>query len=88
MSALLDVIYLNRLVAIRRHAKLAVVVVVDRLHVGCRSAFLNVLAFEELCFRQHRHVSFHRIPNAHTFVGRYDEMTSLRADVGGPVKVR
>lgn len=48
MSTFLDVVYLNRLVAIRGHAEFAVVVVVDRLHIGRRSTFLDVLALEEL----------------------------------------
>lgn len=88
MSAFFDVVYLNRLVAVRGHAQLAIVIVVDRLHVRRRLAFLDVLALKELYVCQPGTEIIDIEKSARTFVGLYEEMTSLSADVGGPVNVR
>lgn len=48
MACLLDIVYLNRLVAGRRHDQFTVVVVVDGLDIGLRAAVLDVVAPEQL----------------------------------------
>lgn len=49
VPAFLDVVYLDRLVAGRRHTELSVIVVVERLDMGLWLALLDVFAFEKLC---------------------------------------
>jgi hypothetical protein len=82
VAPLLDVVYLDRLVAGGRHDQLAFVVVVDGLDVRLRAAVLDVVASEEL------HGTSEPTPQcrlatryAHTLVGRNAEITSLRFDV-------
>lgn len=87
VGALLDVVYLDRLVALGRHEQLAGVVEVERQDTGLRPSLLEVFAAEQLeaCRQPLDHIvgnSSHRL--LLTFVGRNVLMTSLSCDVAPP----